>query len=393
MQRMTRLVRIVGVALMAVMCLAAPGWAQQSVKFAIVTELTGAISGPGTNWKDAILMAVEEMNAKGGVLGRKIETSVEDTQSDPPTSVAVMRRALNDKPFVIMGTVFSSNTMANMHLAQQAGAPQITGSEAAVITQKDNPNIFRTSFTQAFGMAKVAKWMAEDLKADKVAVMWANTAFGKGGRDTFVKEWEARGKKVLVDVSTELKQADFTAELTRVKNSGATTLFLYLHEDESARLMTQLRKMGLPFESIVGETTLCTQQTIDLAKEALEGVKCHVGLTPDAALPGMREFAQKFQARTGRPADHNALKGYTGAYMVKATVEASGEWDQEKFRACLHGLSLETAKEPGLLMDLYMDKKGDLDRQSFMVEVKGGKQVVVKPVPMLGGPYPKKSCR
>jgi len=381
------------VAVAAIVLGAAPGWAQQTVKFAIVTELTGGISGPGTNWKDAILMAVEEMNARGGLLGRRIETTVEDTQSDPPTSVAVMRRALSDRPFVVLGTVFSSNTVANMHLAQQAGVPQITGSEAAVITQKGNPNIFRTSFTQAFGMAKVARWMAEELRAERVAVVWANTAFGKGGRDTFVREWEARGKKVVVDVSTELKQADFTAELTRVKNSGATTLFLYLHEDESARLMSQLRKMGLAFETIVGETTLCTQQTIDLAREALEGVKCHVGLTPDADLPGMREFARKFQARTGRPADHNALKGYTGAYMVKATVEATGGFDQDRFRSCLHGLYLEAAREPGLLMDLYMDDKGDLDRQSFLVEVKAGRQVVVKSVPMLGGPYPRKSCR
>lgn len=392
---MDRIVRAGGLAaaVAALVLWAVPSWAQQSVKFAIVTELTGGISGPGTNWKDAILMAVEEMNARGGLLGRRIETTVEDTQSDPPTSVAVMRRALSDRPFVVLGTVFSSNTVANMHLAQQAGVPQITGSEAAVITQKGNPNIFRTSFTQAFGMAKVARWMADDLRADRVAVVWANTAFGKGGRDTFVKEWEARGKKVLADVSTELKQADFTAELTRVRNSGATTLFLYLHEDESARLMSQLRKMGLAFEAIVGETTLCTQQTIDLAREALEGVKCHVGLTPDAELPGMREFARKFQARTGRPADHNALKGYTGAYMVKATVEAIGGFDQERFRSCLHGLYLEAAREPGLLMDLYMDDKGDPDRQSFLVEVKAGRQVVVKSVPMLGGPYPRKSCR
>ncbi|MBI2002716.1 MAG: ABC transporter substrate-binding protein, partial [candidate division NC10 bacterium] len=158
----------------AVLLLAVPASSQQPpIKLAIVTELTGAISGPGTNWKDAILMAVDEMNAKGGILGRKIETSVYDTQSDPPTSVAVMRRALNEKPFAVLGTVYSSNTVANMYLPQQAGVPQITGSEAAIITQKDNPNIFRSSFTQAFSMAKLAKWLAEDLKAEKLAIMWA----------------------------------------------------------------------------------------------------------------------------------------------------------------------------------------------------------------------------
>lgn len=381
-------------AVSAVLVLAVPASSQQPpIKFAIVTELTGGISGPGTNWKDAILMAVDEMNAKGGILGRKIETSVYDTQSDPPTSVAVMRRALNEKPFAILGTVYSSNTVANMHLPQQAGVPQLTGSEAAIITQKDNPNIFRSSFTQAFSMAKLAKWMAEDLKAEKVTVMWANTAFGKGGRDTFLKEWQARGKSVAADVSTELGQADFTAELTRVKNAGTRNLFLYLHEDESARLMVQLRKMGLQFDNIIGETTLCTQQTINLAREAVEGVKCHVGLTPDAALAGVQEMSKRFVARTKRDTDHNALKGYIGAYIVKAVAEATGGFDQEKFRSCLHGSFLEAAKESGLLMNLYMDDHGDLDRESFLVEVKGGRNVVVKPLPMLRGPYSKKACK
>lgn len=393
--RSTRRLGLVGgAAAAAILLQALPASSQQPpIKLAIVTELTGGISGPGTNWKDAILMAVDEMNAKGGILGRKIETSVYDTQSDPPTSVAVIRRALNEKPFAVLGTVYSSNTVANMYLPQQAGVPQLTGSEAAVITQKDNPNIFRTSFTQAFSMAKLAKWMAEDLKAEKVAIMWANTAFGKGGRDTFLKEWQARGKSVLADVSTELNQADFTAELTQVKNSGAKNLFMYLHEDESARLMVQLRKMGLQFDNIVGETTLCTQQTINLARGAVEGVKCHVGLTPDAALPGVQEMSKRFLARTKRDTDHNALKGYIGAYIVKAVAEATGGFDQEKFRSCLHGLTLEAAKEPGLLMDLYMDNNGDLDRQSFLVEVKGGRNVVVKPLPMLRGPYPKKACK
>jgi branched-chain amino acid transport system substrate-binding protein len=304
-----------------------------------------------------------------------------------------MRRALNDKPFVVFGPVFSSNTMANMHLAQEAGVPQITGSEAAVITQKGNLNIFRISFTQAFTMAKVAKWMAEDLKAEKVAAIWVNDAWGKGGWDNFNKEWKDRGKSVLVNTPTETGQVDFTAELTKAKDSGAKDLWLLIHEDESARLMSQLRKMGLQFGNIIGETTLCSEQTLHLAKEAVEGVKCHVGLTASAPLPGIREAGEKYTARTGRPADHSFLQGYVSAYMVKAVVEATGSFDQAKFRSCLHGMYLEAAKEPGLFMDMYMDDHGDVDRQSFMVEVKGGKNVVTKVLPMLRTGYPRKSCK
>jgi len=382
-----------GIAVM-VLSVSVPASGQQPpVKFALVNELTGSISGPGTNMKDATLLAVDEINAKGGILGRKIETSVYDTQSDPPISVAVMRRAMNEKPFVVFGPVFSSNTVASMHVPQEAGVPQFTGAMAAIITQKNNPNIFRGSFTQVFAMAKLTKWMAEDLRAENIGVIWVNNAMGKGGWDAFGKEWKDSGRSILVDIPTEVGQVDFTAELTKVKRVGVKNLFIYMHEEENARLMAQLRKMGLQFDNIIGETTLCSELTINLAKEALEGVKCHVGLTPDAPLPGLSEVAKRFMARTGHPADHNFIIGYTQAHMVKAVVEATGGFDQEKFRSCLHGMYLEVAKEPGLFMDLYMDDHGDLDRQSFITEVKGGKNVVMKLLPMLRTGYPRKSCR
>jgi branched-chain amino acid transport system substrate-binding protein len=342
---------------------------------------------------DALQLAAEEINARGGILGRKIEISIYDTQSDPPTAVAVMRRALNEKPFVVWGPVNSSDTVADMHVAQEAGVPQMTASEAAVITEKNNPNIFRVSFTQRIGMAKLAKWMAEDLKAEKVAVIWGNDAFGKGGWDSFNPEWQARGKSILINVPAENGQVDFTAELTQVKKSGAQNLFVYMHEDETARLITQLRKMGLQFDNIIGETTLCTEQVINLAKEAVEGVKCHVGLTAVAPVPGIADLLKRFEPRFNRPVDHNVLKGYIMAYLTKAVVEATGSFDQEKFRSCLHGMYLEAAKEPGLFMDLYMNDRGDIDRESFLVEVKGGKNVVTKILPMLHGGYPRKACK
>ena len=120
---------------------------QSVIKLPIVAEITGGGASVGAMWRDAVNLAVEEINRKGGILGMKLETSVQDTQTDPPTSVAVMRRVLNDKPFAIFGTVYSSSTVANMDIARQAGVPQFTGSESIIIAQKGNDNIFLTSFT------------------------------------------------------------------------------------------------------------------------------------------------------------------------------------------------------------------------------------------------------
>lgn len=382
---------VLGVALVAALAAVPPAFAQ-TVKLATLAEITGAGAPVGNMWRDGVNLAVEDINKKGGILGRKVENITMDTQSDPPTAVSVMRRALNEKPFAILGPVYSSGTLANMDLARQTGIPQITGSEAVFLVEKGNPNIFLTSFTQQVSFAIAVRWLVDDLKAQKIALIWVNDAFGKGGRDMFLKFLKERGKPPVADISTEVGQADFTPELTQVRASGATYVMIYLHEEESARLMIQLRSLGLNIHA-VGETTLCTQDTINAGGDALNGAMCHVPMTADAPIPAMVDVAKRFREKYGHGPDHNAFKAYIGVHMVKTVVDRVGAFDQAKFRDCLHNNLFTTADEPGLLMDMYMANNGDADRQSFIVEVQNRQQKVIEAVPMLHGPYTKRACR
>ena len=241
-------------------------------------------------------------------------------------------------------------------------------------------------------MAKFVRWLTEDMKAEKIALIWVNNAFGKGGHDMFVQFLKERGKTPVVDISTEVQQADFTPELTKVRASGATHVFMYSHEEESARFMIQLRKMGLQVEP-VGETTMCTQTTITPGGAAVNGARCHVGLVASAPQPAMVDFGRRFQEKYGRVPDHNAYKGWIGVHMMKAAVQRVGAWDQAKVRACLHNNLFTTVEEPGLLMDLWVNEKGSVDRESFIVEVKDQKPTVLKTVPMLGRGYKERSCK
>jgi branched-chain amino acid transport system substrate-binding protein len=388
--RRSRIVIALGVLVIA-MATALSASAQNTVKLAIVAEITGGGAPSGNMWRDGVLLAVEELNKKGGIQGRRLESSVMDTQTDPPTSVAVIRRAINDRPFAILGTVYSSSTVANMEIAREAGIPQISGSESVLVVQKGNPNIFLTSFSQQVGFAKLVKWLVEDLKANKIALIYVNNAFGRGGREMFVKFLKDRGKVVVADISTEPQQADFTAELTQVRASGATHLMIYSHEEENARIMIQMRKLGLNVEP-VGDN-LCAQTTIDAGGDAMNGARCHVPMTALSPVPSMLEMGKRFQERFGRVPDHNGFKGYIGVHLLKAAVDRVGAFDQAKVRDCLHGNFFTMADEPGLLMDTYVDEKGDADRGSFIVEVKNKKSEVAKVLPLLGGPYTKRSCR
>jgi branched-chain amino acid transport system substrate-binding protein len=169
-------------------------------------------------------------------------------------------------------------------------------------------------------MPKIANYMRDGVKAKTVGVLWVNNDFGKGGRDTFIKEMNARDIKVVADISTESGQADFSADVVKLKGANADAIFVYLNEEESARFLREARKQGLN-RPLIGETTLLGQKVIDLAGGAANGVRGHVGLTIDAPIPAVQEFAEKFKKRFNYACDHNGIKGYTGVYFIKYVTD------------------------------------------------------------------------
>jgi branched-chain amino acid transport system substrate-binding protein len=373
----------IGISIATTLALAAPlAAAQQSVKIANVVELSGTGTTAGTNFKNGVELAVKEINAAGGILGRKIALENADTQSNPAIAKALTTKAIDDEVYVVMGPVFSGSINVSMAETRRAEVPNFTGGEAANITQQGNPFVYRTSFSQATGMPKIAGYIANGMKAKSVAVIFVNNDFGKGGRDSIVKELGARGVKVLADISTDAGQVDFSSAVLRAKQANADALFAYLNEEESARLLRELRKQGYD-KPIVGETTIMGQKVIELAGDAANGVRGHVGLTIDAPNPLIRQFAEKYEKEFRSKSDHNGIKGYTGMYVVKAVTEKMGKFDRKGFAQAIRNACFSAKQHPGLLMDVCFDDKGDIDRESFLVEVKGGKQVVVETLPPL----------
>ena len=348
-----------------------------------IVELSGAGAVSGTNWRDGIILAVEELNAKGGILGKKLNVPHLDTQSDASVARGQVQKVMDDKPYVILGPVFSGSVLVTMTQAQQNEIPEIVGGEAAAITQKGNPFVFRTSFGQQASMPKIANYIRDGLKAKTVAVLWVNNDFGKGGRDNFVKEMQARDIKVVADVSTESGQVDFAADVVKLKNANAEAVFVYTNEEESARFLKEARKQSLK-GALIGETTLLSQKVIELAGDAANGVKGHVGLSADAPIASLNEFGQKFKKRFNYANDHNAIKGYTAIYMIKAVTEKIGKFDSKAFAQALHGMTITPDKEPGILMEATWDQNGDIDRASFLGEVVNGQQKIVEVLPKIG---------
>lgn len=268
-------------------------------------------------------------------------------------------------------------------LTSEAGVANIVAGEAAELTQMGLKTLIRTSFGQQLSMPKIAAYIADDLKAKNIAVVWVNNDFGKGGRDGVMKELKARGVNVTADISTEAAQVDFAADVAKLRSASADAIFIYLHEEESARILKEIQKAGIK-TPLIGETTLLNQKVIELAGDAANGVRGHVGLAADAPVDTIRAFNKAFQAKYNYVPDHNAMKGYLGVYTIKAGTEKMGKADPKGLVAAIKGASFTAAREPGMLMDVTFDQNGDLDRESFLAEIQGGKATITKVLPPLG---------
>jgi branched-chain amino acid transport system substrate-binding protein len=361
----------------------APAMAQDVIKIANIVELSGGGATAGTNFKNGVELAVKEINAAGGIMGKKIQTITTDTQSNPGIAKGLTQKAIDDGVFAIFGPVFSGSIMVSMAESRKAEVPNFTGGEAASITEQGNPYVFRTSFTQADAMPKVARYISNQAKVKNLAVIYVNNDFGKGGNDMITKALAGSTTKIVADISTDAGQVDFSAAVLKAKQSNADAVFVYTNEEESARALRELRKQGWT-KPIIGETTLTGQKVIELAGEAANGAVAHVGLTVDAPNANIKAFKTKFENEYKYVSDHNGMKGYSGIYVLKAAIEKTGKLDRKAVAQTLKNFSVSAKQYPGVLLDVTFDDKGDLDRESFLVEVKNGKQEVVATLPPLG---------
>jgi branched-chain amino acid transport system substrate-binding protein len=350
--------------------------AQDSIKIANIVEMSGPGTTAGTLFKNGVELAIKEINAAGGILGKKITYTSEDTQTNPGVAKGLTQKAVDNDVFAIFGPVYSGSIMVSMAESKRGEVPNFTGGEAAAITQQGNPYVFRTAFGQSVSFPKLARYI--NTKSKSLAVIYVNNDFGKGGRDTITKLLEGSPTKIVADISTDAGQVDFSAAVLKAKQTNADAVFIYVNEEESARLLRELRKQGWN-KPMIGETTLTGQKVIELAGEAANGAVAHVGLTVEA--PPLKAFGARYKAEYKAESDHNGVKGYTGVYILKAAIEKAGKLDRKAVAQALKNSCFSTKQTPNILMDVCFDDKGDLDRESFLVEVKAGKGEVVATLP------------
>ena len=358
--------------------------AQAPVKLAVVLELTGAGTVLADYYWKGVQLARDEINAAGGILGRKIETPTFDTQSDPPTSVAAMKRALTqESPYAVLGPIYSGSTIINMAETQAAKTPHLVGSEAFTITGKGNPYIFQTSENNKVDGQKMLRWLAEEKKLKRVALIYRTDEWGTSSKDAMLAYLTSKGVAVDPVIAVDVKQREFTAELTRVRAAKVDALIQNVDAGVAAILARQFNKLGL--QMIHYGQNVCDTAFLELATGEGDGTYCHSGFLPSSPDPASRRFTEAYLKRWGKEPSEEAYKGYSAVYMVKVITQKIGAFDRERFAATMRDFRVTSEMEPHL-MPAYWDQHGNYNFTSHIAVVKNNKYEIIGRVKPFAGP-------
>ncbi len=340
----------------------------------------------GANWRLGLEMAVAEINEAGGILGCQIVPEFQDTQADPDVSKQVVADMAEGNPYAFLGTVFSSNTIVNMVEAQRAEIPMFVGAEAPAITNReengDNDFIYRTSFGVDTAADKFIDYIV-DQGVTSVDMIYKNDEFGAGGRDAYAAAFEEVGIEMQLDIQVQPDQIDLSAEVAQLAGGGADAIFAFMTEIETAAFLDEMQAQAVE-KPIYGGDVLSAASTIALVQPgAADGTKTHAGL--NASAPVFADWKEAYAAfhPSADPPDHNSIKGYTAVYIVKEITERIGSFDNSQVSDLLHCATITVEDEPGVLLDVSYDANGDIDRESYIVEVVDGVGQIAATVPPL----------
>ena len=386
---MTR--RTSGVASLAVAlligALAARPEAQQTIKVGVIQPLTGAFAASGTYVSNGARIAADEINAGGGVLGRKIELVVEDNKSNPTEAASVAEKLIvRDKVPVLMGAWGSSLTLAVMPKLMEYQVPMLVETSSSdKITTIGNPFVFRISppsSVEATGFAR----MIDQLKIGKADFLVVNNDWGLGTADQFTRMFKAHNIKVGLVENMAQNAQDMSAQLAKIKASDADTLIVTTAVEQLTLVFKQAAALGLKRRIITTGGSQVPDQLIEQAGGAANGTS-HIAFfapwNPDLSADPARarafiaEWKKRGYAFAGLT---ESFRGYDGIRTIAAAITKAGKPDAAAIRTAFWNVELT-----GLGGKIKFNKVGPAGMESgqsicdiFLVRIENGKVVVPK---------------
>lgn len=311
----------------------------ETIKVGLITPLTGPIATFGQSVDKGVRMAVDEINAKGGLLGMKIELIVEDNQAKAEESANIARKFIEqDKVVAILGPVISSNTLAAAPIAQQSKVPLLSPTATNPRVTQIGNYIFRACFIDDFQGLVMARFARTGLgkRAGKAAILFEKTSdYSIGLAKYFKEEFVRLGGKIVAEESFSSGDQDFSAQLTKIKGKNPDVLYVPSYYDTAGLIIKQARELGINVP-ILGGDGFDSPQLAELAgKENLKNCYFSGHFFSGSSAPQVKTFVANYKKRYNAVPDMLAALGYDAAYMLADAIKRAGKVDRTAIRDAL----------------------------------------------------------
>lgn len=335
-------------------------------------SLTGGQATFGISTRNGIDIAVDEINAAGGVLGKKIRVIVEDDQGKAEeANVVVTKLITKDKVVAVLGEVASSNSLAAAPVAQQNGIPMISPSSTNPEVTKKGDYIFRVCFLDPFQGYVMAKFATGTLKMTKVAVLRdIKNDYSIGLADAFIENFKKMGGTIVADQSYSAGDPDFNAQLTAIKATSPQAIFVPGYYGEVGLIAGQAKKQGITVPLLGGDGWDSPKLT-EIGRKDIDGSFFSNHYAVEDPSPTAQKFLAAYKARFNAVPDALGGLGYDSAMVLFDAMKRAGTTDGAKLRDAI----AQTKDFAGVTGRITLDADRNANKPAVVLEIKEGKFV------------------
>jgi branched-chain amino acid transport system substrate-binding protein len=351
------------------MVVATPALAQETIKIGFFAPITGPVAADGASAKQSVELAVKDINAAGGIKGKKIELIVYDDRLNPQEAVAIANKLIEkDQVVGVVSGSYSGPTRVTAPIFAKAGMPMVAGYAVHPDVTKAGESNFRNGFLGEVEGGAAGEYAVKVLKSKNPAVIYMDNDFGREIWAGFIMRAEKLGAKVVVQqVYKYPGEKDFRPFLTRIKEAKPDLIFAAGYYDVAALIVRQAKELGIAVP-ILAEEGFDSPKFIELAGKDAEGVIIATNLDRDDPRPVVQNYLKNYKAAYGIDPDMVGASSYDAFMILANAIERAGT-DQKAIVKAL----LETKDYNGLTGKLSRFYKGEVVKPVQFQVVKDGK--------------------
>jgi branched-chain amino acid transport system substrate-binding protein len=351
-----------------------------TIPFGLTTALTGNLALLGTQARNGVEFAVDEINAAGGISGKKVALTTEDTGASSTDALNAMNRVVEGKPLIIFGSMISPHVFAQTEAVNKSETPYLVGATNAKITSQGSKWLFRTHVHDGQIAELIPQYLVKTLGKTKPGIMAVADDFGLGASKGIQAALAKLSVSPVAMTSYAPSDKDMSAQLLEIKDKGADSLILFGRPADVALVMKQMGELGIKLTTI-GNSSMVAQTTLNnLSAADADGSIAIGGMIPQTSTdPKILDWAKRVQDKYKMPADNFTVSYYDTVYMLKSIIEKVG-CDKAAIRDALAA----TKDWKGLLISYQADAPGDFAHTLGIYRNKGKTPELIGPIKEAG---------